>query len=308
MHTQLPPRTILAIFISMLIALSLSVQSSEISVREKFDRFEVSIKTTVDADQNKSRNFIIIGNAYAEFQERKHKEILSDELLQPELNLYFMAAELAAFHTKDAAYSNEMIQYELALEKQGSISDRRIRSVYMALIGARRFDDAKTWRSSHGLIDVMAIPVIRNEQTFAGKAPSAYLISQDQRILTRIYTEIDNGPNVIVVGHPNCHFSRNAVSDIESDLELKKRFSTHVKWIAPQDDNLDFEVFQEWNRTHIDSQFSIVHRWSEWPLIESWETPNFYFFNEGKLVAHVVGWPREGRKTEILSALKKIGL
>lgn len=43
-------------------------------------------------------------------------------------------------------------------------------------------------------------------------------------------------------------------------------------------------------------------------MLDRWETPTFYFFRQGKVVAKVVGWPGRGRKPEVRSALKLVGL
>ncbi|HTX59458.1 MAG TPA: hypothetical protein VMH02_07220, partial [Verrucomicrobiae bacterium] len=69
-----------------------------------------------------------------------------------------------------------------------------------------------------------------------------------------------------------------------------------------------FAVVAAWNRRHPREPMTFAYAESEWPAIDRWELPVFYFFRDGKLAAEVVGWPRGGRKPQILRALQQIGL
>jgi len=52
----------------------------------------------------------------------------------------------------------------------------------------------------------------------------------------------------------------------------------------------------------------LAYDYHEWPMIDRWYTPVFYFLRNGRLVSEVIGWPRAGRKTEIVAALQNVGL
>jgi hypothetical protein len=51
-----------------------------------------------------------------------------------------------------------------------------------------------------------------------------------------------------------------------------------------------------------------AYKREEWPMIERWETPVFYFFRDGRVVGKVIGWPVAGRKNEIRRSLRRAGL
>ena len=43
-------------------------------------------------------------------------------------------------------------------------------------------------------------------------------------------------------------------------------------------------------------------------MIDYWGTPTFYFLQNGVVRAKVTGWPKEGRRAELLAALRQVGL
>jgi hypothetical protein len=43
-------------------------------------------------------------------------------------------------------------------------------------------------------------------------------------------------------------------------------------------------------------------------VIDSWGTPTFYVLKDGAVTAKVDGWPKAGRRRELLAALHKVGL
>lgn len=49
-------------------------------------------------------------------------------------------------------------------------------------------------------------------------------------------------------------------------------------------------------------------RREDWPFVDDWSSPTFYFLRQGKLVAKVTGWPKEGRRAEFSAALHQLGL
>ena len=51
-----------------------------------------------------------------------------------------------------------------------------------------------------------------------------------------------------------------------------------------------------------------VYLQKEWPLIESWQTPGFYFIKDGTIVASVIGWPGDQQLETLKDAFRRIGL
>jgi hypothetical protein len=78
--------------------------------------------------------------------------------------------------------------------------------------------------------------------------------------------------------------------------------------MAPQVSAFDWDVFEQWNREHPGQETTLAFRHDEWPMIDWWGTPTFYFFKSGTLSAKVRGWPKGGRKPELQAALRQVGL
>ena len=112
---------------------------------------------------------------------------------------------------------------------------------------------------------------------------------------------------MVVISHPLCHFSRNAMAAIEADPALSKAMARSL-WLAPVDRKLNLEVIRQWNGEHPEHPMVIAFDRAEWPDFDSWSTPMFYFLRDGKLVSVVEGWPSEGNKEALLKAAEQIGL
>jgi len=110
------------------------------------------------------------------------------------------------------------------------------------------------------------------------------------------------------VTHPACHFSQEAFRAIEGDAGLLALFADHAQLIAPSARRFEVALFQQWNREHPGLPMRLAYDRSQWPQLEAWSTPTFYFFRDGRLQAVVDGWPKGGRKDDLLAAARKIGL
>lgn len=113
---------------------------------------------------------------------------------------------------------------------------------------------------------------------------------------------------MLVIAHPQCHFSRYAVEMLTTDPEISKVLDAHIKWLAPQQREKNMRLFEQWNLLHPSAPISQAYKISEFPLVDIWETPTFYFFDNGALKARIIGWPKLGRMEELNEALKSVGL
>jgi hypothetical protein len=71
-----------------------------------------------------------------------------------------------------------------------------------------------------------------------------------------------------------------------------------------------FDEIKESNQQYAPIEMKYTYQESQWPEIEYWATPSFYFYfyMDGKLVKQVVGWPHEGRAKALQAGLKAIAL
>ena len=87
----------------------------------------------------------------------------------------------------------------------------------------------------------------------------------------------------------HCGPSLRALLAIGNDPDLRRRLASITQWLVPPEGMLDFAAWQRWNREHPDARLLAVHRAGEWPWIESWATPQFYFLRQGKAIEVNVG-------------------
>lgn len=231
------------------------------------------------------------------------------ETLSPEdLKILFRAADLTHNHT---LREQDLAVMELALSElfNRELDTQRNRvDMYAAYISMRMFADAQRFADKHGIVvDRMTSSIISEvPEDFPGrtllKIPSA------NNRLTRTPFVPESGNYIVVISHPLCHFTRDAVSAIERDSVLSDIFSKNSFWIAPVDRNVHFETLRAWNLKHSGAEFSIAYRREDWPQIDYWGTPTFYFFRDNRMVEKVTGWPSEGRREELIRAARSIGL
>ena len=225
-----------------------------------------------------------------------------------DLELLYRAAYTASFYSGDPVHANEVIRLFGALENRELIDRSHRVQLYGTLVGARMFDRARAFQRTYPDDGLEILPLVRHAPNLAG--PTAWAVDPIDRVLVEQAIDLEAPSAVVVVSHPGCHFSQAAVAAIEADPVLGPLFAQHANWLAPPSTRVDFDPMQRWNREHPDASVSLAIRRGDWPLIDNWSTPTFYFFRNGKIEAQVIGWPLDGvgRRQEVVDALQTIGL
>jgi hypothetical protein len=178
---------------------------------------------------------------------------------------------------------------------------RRGSSTRTALITYRDFAAAREFRSHHAALDLSPVPEVRDETNGAGRA---VLALRDDGTLAQRTLALDPHAQVVVVA--GCHYSKDAAVDIEGDAMLRDLFSRNVVWITPASEDPTDPALARWNREHPLAAMTTVYRESEWPEIDSWNMPTFYFLRDGHVVEKVTSW--QGQREAVLAGFRKIGL
>lgn len=250
----------------------------------------------------------------AELLSRNYDQLFSSIQNSPELrmqssqdvDLLFRAAYDALFYTFDKKYIDYMLaDLRLLDDRHHSIARYHI-DLYRSFIRVREFGGARKFASEHQVTHDN-LPIILHKDG-RDHNPSELVLSSDERVLTRRNIELSPGPQIVVIGHPLCHFSQNATKFIEESPELYNVFLKHSRWIMPQDGVLSTNVVARWNKHHPAFFMTYIYRQSDWPVIDAWGTPSFYFFADGRLVGKLTGWPPAGGVSELRKELRKIGL
>jgi hypothetical protein len=245
---------------------------------------------------------------YARSFQTRIDQVGIDALQVEELATQFTAAAIAAFYSKDVAYTDtlERLFARLLVSKKAKRTD--FQTMYDNYLVTRNFAGAQRFLTRYPSMSIEPLPTIVAQKSVEARSRTEWVIDQSSRTLTQTNVDIPLGPYIVIISSPQCGFSQAAIKDIADDATLARLMKSRTKYLAPPDSNLNFNLFQEWNRTHPEANFSWANKISEWPEIGNWDLPTFYFLFDRKIVATMSGWPAAGRRKELLSGLKKINL
>lgn len=208
------------------------------------------------------------------------------------------AADYVASYSRDPRHVADMRSALEQLQARDADALADWQGLQAHYVRLRDLDAARALALLHpGLAD---IPPLLAEKTLP--KPWRVAFADDGTLRLTAYTP-KPGYTIIAIGHPACHFSRNAVAAIEADPALREAFAGHAVWLSPQDGRLPVAMFRDWNQQHALAVMTPVWLESEWPLVDGWGTPTFYFVRDGRLISKVTGWPRAGRESELKAAI-----
>ena len=189
------------------------------------------------------------------------------------------------------------------LVRRNQVTDLQIDDYHRSLVAARRWQDAATVARENPLVPLATIPVhIEAGGDEAGAHYWRFDPATDR--LVREPLAAASGVTLVVVSHPGCHFSRDAIAAIENDPALDQALPERRIFVAPSY-NLDLDGISKWNVAHPSSRHVLVDRPLAWPFVHKWTTPQFFFLVDGEPVAWVEGWPEEGQVEALLAASRK---
>lgn len=217
----------------------------------------------------------------------------------------FNASALVFFYTLDDKYIKSMRRALEGLDSKNLAKRADHERMYRSLIAAHDYNEAKKLNDIKKLGHQDTFAIVRDTKISAER--SEWLVSKSNATLTKVEYKMPDGPVVIMITQPNCHFSQNAIRDIEKDSRILARMQPITKFIAPPSINFNLSDYQKWNSSKPQFSISVMHKVLEWPELTDWATPNFYFFKDRRLVAAVTGWPAKGHISELDSALDMIG-
>lgn len=218
-----------------------------------------------------------------------------------DLHFLFKAAYLPAFYIGSPRYVDDVSNVLNALERRNAATSEERERLYRAFLLIRDFASARELLQRHSNLPVDPIPAISSG--FNDPKVNAFDFDADADVLRPLRFDVSRGAHLIVIAHPLCGFSRNAVASIEEDSAFAEVLAARTVWLAPVDGSLYLAEFRDWNRAHPNVHIVQARRKSDWPMIKDWGTPQFYALRDGEVVAHVVGWPKEGRRQELLDLL-----
>lgn len=285
------------------------IEASRSTIEQDYDKiYALNMADTGTDNELKGRQ---IGAYYDAHLARFQEDTVLAGRSDAEVDLLFQSAFLAGFYTYDEKYLDDMRSDVAEFGRRGRVPEKVQVDFYHSLVAQRRFDEATRFQQAHPDAKLSALPIVHDDLPKDFRGPTGlYLVDSksDRSFHRRVLPLTTSSAHVVVISHPKCHFSRNAVADIERSDTLLPIFQAHSIWITPQDGNIDVASLAAWNQAHRIPPTAVSYRQSEWPMFHNWATPTFYFFKDGKLVREVSGWPANGNHEALNAALREVGL
>lgn len=226
-----------------------------------------------------------------------------EALSTADVDIVFRAANIAAGYTFDRTYALQMKRAYDLLAQRDALRARYPQSMLEVFVFARMLDEARRFAEATPSLGV-TLPTFKKRNVRAGR-PTLWTFEDGGGALVQRAADLD-APMIVVVSHPLCGFSQAAATQILEDEDLRARFMPPSVWLLPQTALFDAREVQAWEAAHHPFTMAYANTQAEWPMIDSWATPTFYFLKGGKVVHKVVGWPAEGRKAELREGLAKL--
>jgi hypothetical protein len=218
---------------------------------------------------------------------RAHYRPMSS-LTDQELLDLFKATTTAIFYTNDAAYLPDIVAAFDLLERRGRVTEQVRSDMRSSLVRVRAFDELV----GQGLASETEAPALKHAPDLNQDLPLVIRDDGNGRPLVENY-QWQKGLSVIVVYGPHCAPSKKALAAISADMQLSEIFQKRALWLMPVDDDLHVAALMQLATNPASSNVAVAYNRSSWPQIESWTTPMFYFFRDGKLTEVQKGWPSD---------------
>lgn len=204
---------------------------------------------------------------------------------------YYLALDVAAVAQYDGAL-DAAVELLGELDRRASLSDRDVHYLHQGLIGARRFEAARNLRAAYLALGLTPPPDIVGSVEPAATERVVFAVSADGS-LRRETIDMAGFSGVVVIAAPSCRFAGAAADAILSKPELADYFEQNSFWIAPASLDLSDDRTLAWNNFRPSLQLRFAERSEQWPELNYWGSPSFYFMKDGGVISKRVGWPLE---------------
>jgi hypothetical protein len=210
-----------------------------------------------------------------------------------QLAALYDSADLMVFYTDSPRYLADLERVASALERKRPLTVPEADHYFEALIRTRRFEAASAFAARVTMPERERVPFVRPAADRA--VASAYRVSARADVLEEVRPAL-SGTRLLIVGHPLCAFSQRAEAALQAMHDLPPTLLPLTLRLAPVGGRLHLAQLREWNANHDGPEILLTRHESDWPMIDDWATPNFYLLQDGRVVDHFSGWPKEGHE------------
>jgi hypothetical protein len=259
------------------------VRITSVERLETFEEYEQARLRDDTPEQQRNRLIVAEYDRLFPFSDAAISSMSGDDL-----KAAFKAAYIAAFFAIDQQHVSEMKSYLNSLVRRNVAVDQDFVKMHDIFIAARMFPEANEIRAAHESLKMEKAPAILGDPNVVHK-PHKLTLGIQADVLT--YQSVDlSGKVLVVIAHPLCHFSVNAIKAISEQPALAEIFKGAV-WLAPPGSRLNIPEVQRWNIDHPGAALAFMDKREDWSMFDAWATPTFYFLSNGKVIEKVEGWP-----------------
>gem|GEM_PF-3150006 len=286
-----------------------SVASFHSSVQEAFDE---AIEGRIRPDR---RSILLTYTMYREYwlgtdlvsNVSDDKLLLVYKAVSPVVSLY--PSEEIIEGLSGIVYEVERRALDVDVSSRLRSSDP-VQFLYEAYLTARQYESATRVADQYGVQERFHAFEALNGRPEKSQAALLRIEKEDSEWQVTVAPfDLNDGPQIIVVAHPDCGPSRQAMEYFESDENLSRDFLDRVQWVVPQSRTFPVSPIQEWNEAHDRVELSVLYDEDQWPpSIGTTGTPVFFFMKDGERKGFVEGWPDDGQFDELASVARSIGI
>lgn len=227
---------------------------------------------------------------------------MEDEQLHEILNIFYEVV----FYTQSINATKEHYQCFKEAEKRNIIDRKEVSNILGSLINVRQLNKAREIYTYYTQFDFPILPYIKESKQDKSIKRHVFSIDSDNKN-TLIKTDFSYSKSleIIVISHPRCHFTQYVAEELAKDDKLNTFLKEHSTWIEPVTQKLDYNELLLWKNKYPQFEIKIVDKTSTFTNIDYWGTPTFYFMENGVVKDKLIGWPKEGRKIELIKLIKK---
>lgn len=292
---------LIAIWVAISFTASSYAQEKELpgSMVERHKRFQSDVQTLITQKLSSVALARAIEREFEKYQFVDPSIASLNPFGVSDLRALFDALNTKSFYAESTHNAHALERAALALARRTELRPSDVKAVYGAFVAARLFDDATRFKDRTNFSPSESLPLTLNN-TKASLTTTLWFADKTARILERRTIPELSGIQLVVVVSPQCQFSTLAMKTIGLNAKLAALLQPLTYWIVPPDRSLDFSKIQRWNVVHNLLPFTLVHKKEDWAFVDSWETPEFYFLKDGKVVDRLTGWPRDGSHEPML--------
>lgn len=175
-----------------------------------------------------------------------------------------------------------------------------------ALLGARRFDEARRFGAAHPRAGRASIPRVIDTLGARFKGRSVFLFDASADTLERVAAPISRGTQVVMVVGEGCHFSQAALQAIGADSGLLARLQqARLLVLTPANSAIPTAFMAQVKADYPTLALRAPFSAAEWRDLDATEVPAFFILEDGKVRSRIAGWPGPQQKEVLLRALEK---